>query len=239
MDQRLFIEIGLNNQGNILPVDNTPYERWGEDIHNHAVIERVFDSEENVLETRIKEMDHFRDYEYLRHTEPFEITNDGLYTYQKLIIPLKEHVGNAKFYYYDGSLYDALTNETLSFEEVWDKKATSTNMFWFDEEIFSIYNLLECFILTELARINDMLNNGCDVECSSFNSDTNADFLGVVIFVLLHLIKTRDFYNAQRILDRLNTCNGLCKHVNDKLKGCGCNGNDSKQIDQRFRKWGW
>ena len=44
MDSRLFMEIGINNDGNLEVVDQTPYERWihdGDFDPDHEVLERV------------------------------------------------------------------------------------------------------------------------------------------------------------------------------------------------------
>ena len=105
MDQRLFIEIGIDNNGNLAPVDMTPYERLGQDIYEHVCIERVLDGDENIIATRTKEMTHDRDYEFLRHTEPYELPSDGLYVYQKLIVPMQNHSGESDYYYLNGNLH--------------------------------------------------------------------------------------------------------------------------------------
>lgn len=58
--------------------------------------------------------------------------------------------------------------------------------------------------------------------CNNNSDATDADFLISAIFVLRHLIQNRLFLEAQAILNRFNTCNGICKDVRKSLKGCGC-----------------
>ena len=43
--------------------------------------------------------------------------------------------------------------------------------------------------------------------------------------VIRDLMEKGDFFEAQRILNGLNTCGHLCENVKNKLKGCGCGGN--------------
>lgn len=223
MDQRLFIEIGIDSDGNLAPVDNTPYERLETDIYEHVSIERVLDSDENIIESRTKEMTHNRDYEFLRYTEPYELPSDGLYVYQKLIVPMQSHAGEADYYYNDGDLYNT-AGEAVTFDDVWENKADAGNLFWFDDQVFSIFNLIECFVLTQHDRLNEVFKNGCRIGCTDSSKALNADFLAAVIFVLNHYVNNRDFYKAQQLLSKLETCNGLCKHVRNQIKGCGCDG---------------
>ena len=105
MDSRLFIEIGIDDDGNLAPIDRTPYERWEEDITYHTAIERVLDSDDNVVQMRVKTMEHERDYEYMRLTEPYKLPSDGLFTYQKILIPTYGHQGLSRCYYKDGAVY--------------------------------------------------------------------------------------------------------------------------------------
>lgn len=115
-DSRLFIEIGINHNGQLEAVDMTPYERWSTDIINHVAIERVIDSNSETVDIRFRTMRHERDYEYMRHSKPFDLPGDGMYTYQKLILPLKEHAQEGDCFYEDGKLY--IQNRQVDFEEV-------------------------------------------------------------------------------------------------------------------------
>ena len=116
MNQRLFIKLQLNDKGDLVTEDMTPYEHFGEDIYNHVVIERVLDYTEHVVNSRMNVIVDEDDFKFLRCFEPLDLPSDGLYTYQKLILPLKEHAGNTNCYYDDERLY--VDGEVATFEEV-------------------------------------------------------------------------------------------------------------------------
>lgn len=227
MDSRLLMEIFIDRNGNLAAVDHSPYKTLGSEIYNHVVIDRVLsldldDSECDILETKTKEILFDKDLIFLKHPDSFELPSDGLYIFQRLIIPLKEHAGKTE-YHYDNGLYNK-SGEKVDFDEVWEHKSDVENIFWFDDEIFSIFNLIECFILTERDRLNEVFKKGCNSGCTSGSNSDNADLLATIIFVLKHYIKNKDFYEAQALLNKIETCNGLCKHIRKQLKECGCNG---------------
>ena len=58
---------------------------------------------------------------------PFELIEDGMYKYQKLILPTYGHEGNSDCYYKDGKLY--LNNEEVSFDVIWEQKSENVNVF--------------------------------------------------------------------------------------------------------------
>lgn len=76
--------------------------------------------------------------------------------------------------------------------------------------------------MTEKDRLDKVFKNGCKLDCLNNSNASNADFLASAIFVLNYLIDLSRFGEAQSILERLNTCNGICKDFRDSLNGCGC-----------------
>ena len=163
-------------------------------------------------------------YDRLRTEEPLDLKNDGYFVYQKLIVPTEGHAGENEYYYKDGQLY--LNGTKVTFDEVWDNKGHTNNIFWFDDKLFTIYNLVECFVLTERDRLNELFKNGCRLGCDTSYNALNADFLAIVLFVLKHYIDIGEYTEAHRLLSKLETCNGLCKRVKKQLKGCGCDEKD-------------
>lgn len=171
---------------------------------------------------------------------PFEVENltNGLYYYQKLIIPVGEHItgANEHLYYANGKIYyedvDSETSESYEldnkddFDEVYDiiRKHYPDNCFYFDDYAFTIYDLIECYVLTERERINNYLKNNCNGNCDKghTNIDAKVDILLGAIMVLKDLMEKGDYFEAQRILNGLNTCGNLCKKYTKNLKSCGC-----------------
>lgn len=342
MDQRLNIELFIDNDGKLVPVDTTPYSELGFDT-NHVSIERVLNSDGEIIITRTTEIKE--DVSELNISEGLELPSDGLFVYQKMIVPTKEHEGNDYYCYDNGELYKIVKslisveepeidpeeeptepieepidpmepndpenpedpeeipenteleieepsdidpenedpeessgentlqdlieqwhsrinsenesenepieeseNEPIeeqteensddeqpvekytieytvtTFDEVWDNKEDTNNICWFDDEIFSIFNLAECFVLTEKNVLEEIFKNKCNLNCNSGSDYSNADILLISFFVLQHYIENKNYYEAQQLLNQMETCNGLCRHVRTHLKGCGCNG---------------
>ena len=242
MDSRLFMEIGFVND-KFQAIDETPYERWINDgdfdnDHQHMILQRlvsVIDGEDNVVIDTVS-INVADSIEELRN--PFEKGNmlNGLYYYQKMLIPAADHVStsneqlyfddNLKVHYIDtdaGS--DIELDPSSDFDEIYEllRQNYPDNCFYFDDYAFSMYSLVECYVLTERERINNYLKNNCQGKCNNFSdADTKADILLAAITVIRNLLEKEEFFEAQKILNRLNTCGNLCNKYSKTLKGCGC-----------------
>lgn len=213
MDSRLEIVLSANEDGNIVLTDRTNYSEWTTDVSNHTVIERLLNYNSKVLETKVSTVSNSTD-------SYFELISDGMYVYQRLILPTHNHDGNTDCYYEDGKIY--LDGNEAQFEDVWKVKSENVNVFWFDDVFFSIFNIVKCFILMESNRLNSIFENGCKIQCTDNPYAANADFLASAIFVLRNLVRQNRYVEAQELLNRLQTCSGLCKDVKRSLKECGC-----------------
>lgn len=241
MDSRLFIEIGINNDGDLEVIDQTPYERWIVDSEfdaDHQVLERIIlnngdDDPEIVAFSNI----HGETPEELRHSTTYDVPGNGLYHYQKLVIPTYAHSethANENLYYRNRSVYyidhdsgitKVWSNLEQDFDEIYEvvTEERLNNCFHFDEDSFSMYNLVECYALVEKQRLQNYIKNKCSKGCNdSGDLDIKADILLAALMVVRHLVENGDFFEAQRIINGLNTCGNLCEDVKDKLKGCGC-----------------
>jgi len=217
MDSRLYIILSTNSDGNLVVTDNTDYSEWSTDVSNHTAVERLLDNKCNVMEVRTSTISNPPE------NNVWDLVFDGMYTYQKLILPTYGHEGDSDCYYDDGKFY--LNGEEVTFDDIWKVKSENMNVFWFDDVFFSIYNLVKCFVITEKNRLDNIFNNSCRITCTDNPDAANADFLASAIFVLRYMIKNNNYVSAQELLNRLQVCNGLCKNVRKSLKTCGC-GND-------------
>lgn len=245
MDSRLFMEIGFVN-ASFQAVDKSPYERWINDgdfdeSQSHLVVHRllnVVDGEDpTVIGLTFSEAN---DVEEIRDAYEIDDITNGLYYYQKLIIPFGTHSSGANEHLYynteDGKVHyddeDSGTSVIYSLNNIDDfdavyeiiRKVYPDNCFYFDDYAFTIYDLVECYVLTERERINNYLKNNCKSGCKGADLDLTdkADILLAAIMVLKDLIEKGDYFEAQRILNGLNTCGNLCKKYTKNLKGCGC-----------------
>lgn len=243
MDSRLFMEVGVQNS-TFQAIDKSPYERWINDghldnLHSHAKIQRlvsISDAEENTLID--SDLVVASTVEELRNPWEVERLKNGLYYYQKLLLPTQGHVTAAneilwyevaseKVFYYDNdsqeiSIYDPIED----FDDIYSlvRKEYPDNCFYFDDYTFTIYDLVRCYVLAERDRINNYFKNNCKEACNK-NSDLQqrVDILLAAIMVINDLLERGDFFEAQRILNGLNTCGSLCKEFVDQgINSCGC-----------------
>lgn len=243
MDSRLFMEIGFDNS-TFQAIDKTPYERWINDgyldnEHEHMILQRF--SQIKDLNESISDVFTVISNDISEFRNPFEKENitNGLYYYQKMLIPSWEHTTTANehlFFDSNGLIHfvdidsgiDNTYNPEKDFDEIYNilRSKYPDNCFYFDDYAFTIYDLIECYILTERERINNYLNNNCRKVCKNpiDNLDDRADFLLAAITVIKALIEKSDFFEALRLVNGLNTCGNLCKKYNKSLKGCGCDG---------------
>lgn len=244
MDSRLIMEIGFVND-TFQAVDNSPYEEWinnghFDSDHSHVVLQRlvsVKDGESNyTVDNSIRIADTLNEIK-----SPFEVKKleNGLYYYQKLVLPTQHHVTSAneklfycttnnKVYYVDSDNENnniTFHNAFNSFQDIYDlvRKGGLDNCFYFDDYAFTIYSLIECYVSIERDRINNFLRNNCQAGCEEYAElEAKASLLLAAIKVIEFLIRKGDFFEAQRILNGLRTCNGLCNKYKHVLKGCGC-----------------
>lgn len=236
MDSRLFMEIGFVDT-TFQAVDRSPYERWINDSvldnsHSHLVIQRLLqvkDGEDNAVISLTSGIANT--IEKLRNPFTYDGLTNGLYYYQKLLIPGIDHDNNSDIYYIDSnniSIEGEIYNISNNFDDIYEyiRRQNPNNCFYWDDYSFTIYDLVECYILTERERVNNYLKNNCNGNCSNNgnNLNTNADILLAAVMVIKNLMERGDYFEAQRILNGLNTCSSLCKKHNSSLKSCGCGG---------------
>lgn len=234
MKQELNIKILENQEGGITVTDYTSYN---ESI-KAAFIEFVI-KDESVIYNIIREINTPSDI--VTNTEIL-INKDGLYIYHKLIIPTLEYykaedlsynVAN-KCFYYNGKLYKSNSNITLDqindCEEISNisdilELVNSEDVSYYTENFFILYRLRNCF----LQRINlcllDSVEVNCHLECiKSSKKLIVRNFMIASLSVLNWLISNKDYDEAKRILNILDSCdNYLCpSEHNNRIGGCNC-----------------
>lgn len=119
IDSRLQIEIGIDDSGDLFVVDQTPYEQfiydYVEDI-SHVVLERVIEYSEDddalKVVTEIRPEDPVHSVSELQASKTFELPNDGMFQYQKIILPTEDHRSNSNIFYDNGHIYLMEDDET-------------------------------------------------------------------------------------------------------------------------------
>ena len=182
-----------------------------------------------------------------------EMPIDGLYQVSHLIVPTNEWLSYVldreptalsvydRVYIYDttneafakyvnSELVYVTTDEVLAINanppvDVTEKTSTIIRS---DKNTFCMCYINECFYRLCKDLFNNMLG-----KCSNRLDDVktkiyNRDFIWMSINVIKYLIELKQFYEAQRVLEDVIQCGGICDRVlRDKPTigggGCGCN----------------
>lgn len=181
-----------------------------------------------------------------------ELPIDGLYEVSHIIIPTQEWLTYVldrdptaltaynSVYYYDAvtqTFKKYLNSESVdvTIEEVLAVNALppasitdkTTTIIRGDKNTFCVCHINECFyrlcknLLTDLpGRCRNRVD---DVK----NLIYNRDIIWMAINIIKYLIELKQYYEAQRVLEDITQCGGICKDVmidKDTIGGgCGCN----------------
>ena len=241
MDSRLFMEIGIIDDS-FQAIDKTSYASWINSgvldaEHTHVVVQRLVsmkDSENELIDSKTEQVSTVEEYQA---TWTIDSLNDGLYYYQKIILPTQGHTSAAneilwydittnKVMYYDEDASNEIAYDLLdNFDDIYTLVRTGAdNCFYFDDYLFTIHNLTKCYFLMEKNRIESYLKNNCRNSCKdTSDQQSKIDLVLAAITVLQDLIDSDNYFEAQRILNGLSSCGNLCSDYTDTgIKPCGC-----------------
>lgn len=177
----------------------------------------------------------------------FEMSIDGLYAITHMIVPTNEWLQYVidrdptaltayhSIYYYDipsGAFmkYTGSSSEEVTISYLMAVNATppssivekTTTLIRGDKSTFCICYINDCFYkLCKELLIS--LTSTCRNKTDDIKSQIyNRDILWMGINVIKYLIELKQFYEAQRVLEDITQCNGLCKSQTKIIGGSGC-----------------
>lgn len=111
-----------------------------------------------------------------------------------------------------------IQSKQLSITQIYNMAGSQT--FTCKKEIFTICNLIKCFVSLQNKTLSKLSANNC----YDYSDESKyKDFLLSTIYVLDYLKDINDFREAQRILENISGCNFLCSEYVIK-DSCGCHG---------------
>ena len=235
MKQELNIKILENQECGITVTDYTSYN---ESI-KASFIEFVV-KDESIIYNIVREVNTPSDI--ATNTE-IPINKDGLYIYHKLIIPTLEYykagdlsynVAN-KCFYYNQKLYKSDSNITLDQIDTCEKISNVSDMLglvnsedvsYYTENFFVLCRLRNCFLQRINLSLLDSVEVDCHLECIKSSKNLIArNFMIASLAVLDWLIANKDYDEAKRILNILDSCDDyLCpsEYNSGIMGGCNC-----------------
>ena len=235
MKQELNIKILENQECGITVTDYTSYN---ESI-KAAFIEFVV-KDESIIYNIVREVNSPSDI--ATNTE-IPINKDGLYIYHKLIIPTLEYykAGDSSYnvakkcFYYNQKLYKSDSNITLDQIDTCEKISNVSDMLglvdsedvsYYTENFFVLCRLRNCFLQRINLSLLDSVEVDCHLECIKSSKNLVArNFMIASLAVLDWLIANKDYDEAKRILNILDSCDDyLCpsEYNSSIMGGCNC-----------------
>lgn len=150
----------------------------------------------------------------------FTIGQDGYYTLCKLKVPLD----NSKPYYYKDGRFMYKGIKEVSLYELLSVNPEVSELKITYYYYFQLCKLKKCY----MNAANKVLNERTSIECNSNGVNKEdiykRDLLQSAINVITYLVEMEQFEEAQRLLERISGCNGLCDTTSSNSCGCGCGG---------------
>lgn len=147
----------------------------------------------------------------------FIVTDDGWYRIYNIILPIK-NTGN---YYFNSGIFNS-TDKEISVE---DLIADIDNVsFHSTKDVFVIYNMWQCYLnyCKKLLEGECTKDSKCPESCDNELS-RNRNLIWIFLNALQYYVHFGRFEDAQKFLERISGCNGICHNeIFMKTYDCGC-----------------
>lgn len=146
------------------------------------------------------------------------IKKDGHYSICKIDVPLNPA---NPYYYKDGKFYKNVKQVDLKEIILVNPEVSKLNIE--NDDYFCRCHLWNCYIKV----CQEIFSQRFSFDCSTQNVDNNLiykrDLLNSALNVIDYMVSLGQYAEAQRILDRIGGCNGICDTGNsNNSQSCGC-----------------
>lgn len=148
----------------------------------------------------------------------FKSYGDGFYTICKMTIPKDEM---APYYYKGGRFYHNVQEVYLNELLAMNPKETGLQIEY--TYYFCTCNLRKCFIQT-CQSIFDSQTSICDNSNVDKALTYKRDLIWSTLNVIDYMVEMDQMEEAQRLLEKLSGCNGVCTSQQTNTSNCGCRG---------------
>lgn len=143
----------------------------------------------------------------------FTIGKDGFYTLCTVPIPLDS---SKPYYYKDGKFYKG--DQEVTLQEVLESDDVEPSY----EYYFQTCWLRRCYIKYAKEIIDSRNVSICSADGIDSNISYKRDLVWSALNVINYMIELDQYEEAQRLLERIQGCNGLCESSETSTSSCGC-----------------
>lgn len=145
----------------------------------------------------------------------FSTKSDGFYTLVTLLVPLDETM---PYYYKDGKFYKNI--QEVNIQEIIEVNPEYSKINPIYDYYFQTCRLKKCYI----KACQEIFNETAPLRCSSgkVNQDSiyKRDLIWATLNVIEYMTEFDQYEEAERLLEEVTDCNGICPQ--EYNKGCGC-----------------
>lgn len=236
----LNINISTNNNCSIVILDNTQY--WENDTIAKGEFKYSDSISIDVIHLNKINENIIKDYKITTHNSlnkniSIPIKFDGWFTVKHIILPNKEWFDKASeselglysivYYADDMTIYKYINNQSyaISLDEILEVNPKNTTISIISKDYISICFLIKCYI--NLCK--QIFESRGFSQCSNKNNIDSEliykrDLIWMAINIIKYMTECNQLYESERIIELLNSCNGICnnKENNYNNHGCGC-----------------
>ena len=152
--------------------------------------------------------------EFVNQEIKFTIGQDGFYTLCKLKIPKDETL---PYYFKDGKFYKG--SEEIELQELIETNTEITGIDLTYYYYFQICKLRACYVALAQQVLDERAGTRCENTGIKDASVYKRDLVWSAINTMLYMAEIEQFEEAERLLERILGCNGLC---DKEYSNCGC-----------------
>lgn len=147
----------------------------------------------------------------------FSIGEDGYYSLCRIEVPLDI---TKPYYYFNGKFYKGV--EEVELQELISINPEVSKLDIQIDDYFQICHLRQCFIDICYEIFKQTQSIRCNINVLDKNLIYKRDLLWSAINVIKYLVEQKQFDEAERLLNNITSCNGLCDSNQNKECGCCC-----------------
>ena len=145
----------------------------------------------------------------------FASQSDGFYTLVTLLVPIDETM---PYYYKKGKFYKNV--QEVEIQEILEVNPDYSKIFPIYDYYFQVCRLRKCYIKI----CQDIFDKTAPVKCSNNNVESfliyKRDLIWSALNVIEYMVEFDQYEEAERLLEEITSCNGLCNQETNN--NCGC-----------------
>lgn len=231
---------------------NTSYKNFGiiEDISNYlneddsyySYVNPPLKKSDSLSLTLVYLNEYNKESKYLLQsfTQAVPLEQDGWFTLYYIVLPTKQwcytypdlitidhtyYIDDNKVYRYYENKNDEIISNPADLLNLLESPNISHNISYIQKDCVQTNSLRECYINFCKQIFNSKVLTSCDKSKIDSNLTYKRDLVWMGLNVIMYLTEGNKLSEAERIIELLHSCNGVCPNVKSNINnnyGCNC-----------------